>query len=313
MGLTSTAASVSLGEGSTPLVAAPRLSAQTGWNLHLKCEGANPTGSFKDRGMVVAVGRAAASGARAVVCASTGNTAASAAAYAARAGLAAVVLTPAGATATAKRAQAVAAGAQLLEVRGSFDDALRLCRELGERPGYVLVNSLNPDRIEGQKTVVFELLEQLGAVPEVVALPFGGGGNVSAVAAGLAEAGVTCRIVVGQAAERASTWASAIRIAEPAHAAHVAELVASGRVEVVTLSEDEIRSAWQQVAAEEGVFCEPASAAGLAALLQLGAGTGETAVCILTGHGLKDTESLEASMAATSVEASLDAVLAVLQ
>ncbi len=313
MGLTSTAASVSLGEGSTPLVAAPRLSAQTGWNLHLKCEGANPTGSFKDRGMVVAVGRAAASGARAVVCASTGNTAASAAAYAARAGLAAVVLTPAGATATAKRAQAVAAGAQLLEVRGSFDDALRLCRELGERPGYVLVNSLNADRIEGQKTVVFELLEQLGAVPEVVALPFGGGGNVSAVAAGLAEAGVTCRIVVGQAAERASTWASAIRIAEPAHAAHVAELVASGRVEVVTLSEDEIRSAWQKVAAEEGVFCEPASAAGLAALLQLGAGTGETAVCILTGHGLKDTESLEASMVATSVEASLDAVLAVLQ
>ncbi len=313
MGLTSAAASVSLGEGSTPLVAAPRLSAQTGWHLHLKCEGANPTGSFKDRGMVVAVGRAAASGARAVVCASTGNTAASAAAYAARAGLAAVVLTPAGATATAKRAQAVAAGAQLLEIRGSFDDALRLCRELGERPGYVLVNSLNPDRIEGQKTVVFELLEQLGSVPEVVALPFGGGGNVSAVAAGLAEAGVACRIVIGQAAERASTWASAIRIAEPAHAAHVAELVDSGRVEVVTLSEDEIRSAWRRVAAEEGVFCEPASAAGLAALLQLGAGTGETAVCILTGHGLKDTESLEASMAATSVEASLDAVLAVLQ
>ncbi len=313
MGLTAAAPLVSLGEGSTPLVAAPRLAAQTGWALHLKCEGANPTGSFKDRGMVVAVGRAAASGARAVVCASTGNTAASAAAYAARAGLAAVVLTPAGATATAKRAQAVAAGAQLLEVRGSFDDALRLCRELGERPGYVLVNSLNPDRIEGQKSVVFELLEQLGSAPEVVALPFGGGGNVSAVAAGLAEAGVTCRIVVGQAAERATTWASAIRIAEPAHAAHVAELVASGRVEVVTLSEDEIRSAWRQLATEEGVFCEPASAAGLAAILRLGTGTGEAAVCILTGHGLKDTESLEASMAATSVEASLDAVLAVLK
>jgi threonine synthase len=313
MGLIAAAAAVSLGEGSTPLVAAPRLAVETGWDLHLKCEGANPTGSFKDRGMVVAVGRAAASGARAVVCASTGNTAASAAAYAARAGLAAVVLTPAGATATAKRAQAVAAGAQLLEVRGSFDDALRLCRELGERPGYVLVNSLNPDRIEGQKSVVFELLEQLGSAPAVVALPFGGGGNVSAVAAGLAEAGVTCRIMIGEAAERATTWASAIRIAEPAHAAHVAELVASGRVEVVTLSEDEIRSAWRQLAAEEGVFCEPASAAGLAALLRRGAGTGETAVCILTGHGLKDTESLEASMAATSVEASLDAVLAVLQ
>ncbi len=313
MGLTAAASAVSLGEGSTPLVAARRLAALTGWDLHLKCEGANPTGSFKDRGMVVAVGRAAASGARAVVCASTGNTAASAAAYAARAGLAAVVLTPEGATATAKRAQAVAAGAQLLEVRGSFDDALRLCRELGERPGYVLVNSLNPDRIEGQKSVVFELLEQLGSAPEVIALPFGGGGNVSAVAAGLAEAGVTCRIVIGEAAERATTWASAIRIAEPAHAAHVAELVAAGRVEVVTLSEDEIRSAWRQLATEEGVFCEPASAAGLAAILRLGAGTGDAAVCILTGHGLKDTESLEASMAATSVDASLDAVLTVLQ
>jgi threonine synthase len=228
-------------------------------------------------------------------------------------GLAAVVLTPAGATATAKRAQAVAAGARLIEVRGSFDDALRLCRELGERPGYVLVNSLNPDRIEGQKSVVFELLEQLGSTPEVVALPFGGGGNVSAVAAGLAEAGVACRIVIGQAAERATTWASAIRIAEPAHAAHVAELVAAGRVEVVTLSEDEIRRAWRRLAADEGIFCEPASAAGLAALLRLGAGAGDAAVCILTGHGLKDTESLEASMAGTLVDASLDAVLAVLQ
>jgi threonine synthase len=313
LGVTSATAAVSLGEGSTPLVAAPRLSEGTGWDLNLKCEGANPTGSFKDRGMVVAVGRAAASGARAVVCASTGNTAASAAAYAARVGLAAVVLTPAGATATAKRAQAVAAGARLIEVRGSFDDALRLCRELGERPGYVLVNSLNPDRIEGQKSVVFELLEQLGSTPEVVALPFGGGGNVSAVAAGLAEAGVACRIVIGQAAERATTWASAIRIAEPAHAAHVAELVAAGRVEVVTLSEDEIRRAWRRLAADEGIFCEPASAAGLAALLRLGAGAGDAAVCILTGHGLKDTESLEASMAGTLVDASLDAVLAVLQ
>ena len=268
--------------------------------------------SFKDRGMVVAVGRAAESGARAVVCASTGNTAASAAAYAARAGLASIVLTPAGATATAKRAQAVAVGARLLEVRGSFDDALRICRELGERPGYVLVNSLNPDRIEGQKTVVFELLEALGSAPEIIALPFGGGGNVSAVAAGLAEAGASSRIVVGQAAERATTWATAIRIAQPAHAEHVAGLVASGRVEVVTLSEDEIRTAWKQLATTEGAFCEPASAAGYAALARLGAGDGETAVCILTGHGLKDTGALEDSLEATVVDASLEAVLAVL-
>jgi threonine synthase len=309
MGLTAIAAAVSLGEGSTPLVAAGRLSAETGYDLHLKCEGANPTGSFKDRGMVVAVGRAAESGARSVVCASTGNTAASAAAYAARAGLQAVVLTPAGATATAKRAQALAAGAQLIEVRGTFDDALRLCRELGARPGFALVNSINPDRIEGQKSVVFELLEQLGTVPEIIALPFGGGGNVTAVAAGLAEAGASCRIVVGQAAERSTTWATAIRIAEPAHAAHVAELVATGRVEVVTVTEDEIRAAWRRLARDEGTFCEPASAAGFAALTQSGAGSGQTAVCILTGHGLKDTDALQASESGTVVDASIEAVL----
>ena len=312
MGVISAAPSVSLGEGSTPLVAALRLSAATGYELHLKLEGANPTGSFKDRGMVVAVGRAAESGAGAVVCASTGNTAASAAAYAARAGLASIVLTPAGATASAKRAQAVAVGAQLLEVRGSFDDALSVCRELGERPGYVLVNSLNPDRIEGQKSVVFELLDALGSAPDIVALPFGGGGNVTAVAAGLAEAGASSRIVVGQAAERATTWATAIRIVQPAHAEHVAGLVASGRVEVVTLSEGEIRTAWRQLALAEGVFCEPASAAGLAALARTGHGRGETAVCILTGHGLKDTGALDVSQDATVVDARLDAVLEVL-
>jgi threonine synthase len=313
MGLTASVSAVSLGEGSTPLVPAGRLSAETGFDLHLKCDGANPTGSFKDRGMVVAVGRAAESGARAVVCASTGNTAASAAAYAARAGLDAIVLTPAGATASAKRAQAVAAGARLIEVRGTFDEALQLCREVGARPGFVLVNSINPDRIEGQKSVVFELLEQLGTVPEIIALPFGGGGNVTAVAAGLQEAGVTSRIVIGQAEERATTWATAIRIVEPAHAAHVAELVAAGRVEVVTLSEDEIRGAWRRLATHEGVFCEPASAAGFAALLRSGTGGGETAVCILTGHGLKDTSELEAGFETTVVDATLDAVLEVLE
>ena len=312
MGVTSVAAAPSLGEGSTPLVSAPRLSAATGYDLYLKLEGANPSGSFKDRGMVVAVGRAAESGARAVVCASTGNTAASAAAYAARAGLAAIVLTPAGATASAKRAQAVAVGARLVELRGSFDDALRVARELGERPGYVLVNSLNPDRIDGQKSVVFELLEALGSAPAIIALPFGGGGNVTAVAAGLAEAGSSLRIVVGQAAERATTWATAIRIAEPAHAAHVARLVASGRVEVVTLAEDEIRSAWQRLATAEGAFCEPASAAGFAALARSGRGHGETAVCILTGHGLKDTGAVDVSPEARVVDASVDAVLEVL-
>jgi threonine synthase len=299
---------LTLGEGSTPLVPARRIQERLGLELHLKCEGLNPTGSFKDRGMVVAVERAASSGARAVVCASTGNTAASAAAYAARAGLEAIVLTPAGATATAKRAQARAAGARLLEVRGSFDDALQLCRELGQREGFVLVNSLNPDRIEGQKTVVAELLEQLGSTPDVVALPFGGGGNVSAVAAGLADAGVSPRIVVGQAAERETTWASAIRIGEPAHAAHVADLVDAGRVEVVTLAEDELRSAWRLLSLEEGVFCEPASAAGIAALERLHDLDGATVVCIVTGHGLKDAGAVDEG-ASEVVEATLEAVL----
>jgi threonine synthase len=297
---------LSLGEGSTPLVPARRLGEAVRADLRLKVEGANPTGSFKDRGMVVAVERAADAGARAVVCASTGNTAASAAAYAARAGLQAVVLTPAGATASAKRAQARAVGATVLEVRGSFDDTLRLCRELGALDGFVLVNSINPDRIEGQKSVVVELVEQLGEPPRTIALPYGGGGNVSAVAAACEELGISPRIVVGEAAERPATWASAIRIAEPAHRANVQALVAAGRVEVASLTEGEIRSAWTQLAREEGVFCEPASAAGYAAVLRAGA-EGVT-VCILTGHGLKDAGAVDVS-GAPVVEPTVDAIL----
>ena len=308
MGLNTLRSTLTLGEGSTPLVPARRLSERLRLELYLKCEGLNPTGSFKDRGMVVAVERAVESGARAVVCASTGNTAASAAAYAARAGLEAIVLTPAGATATAKRAQARAAGARLIEIRGSFDDALRLCCELGKRDGFVLVNSLNPDRVEGQKSVVGEILEQLGSAPDVVTLPFGGGGNVSAVAAGFAEAGCSPRIVVGQAAERATTWATAIRISEPAHAAHVAELVGAGRVEIVTLGEDELRVAWQLLSHQEGVFCEPASAAGLSVLERLPDVEGTTVVCILTGHGLKDTGAVDEG-GSDPVDAKLEVVL----
>ena len=198
MGLTTTTSSISLGEGATPLVHAPRLSSVLGVDLHLKCEGLNPTGSFKDRGMVVAVERAAAAGARAVVCASTGNTAASAATYAARAGLEAIVLTPAGATASAKRAQAKAAGARVIEIRGSFDDALRLAFELGAREGFVLVNSASPDRnrLDGQKLVAHEIVDQLGAPPDLIALPYGGGGNVRAVSLGLDEIGAPTRLVV---------------------------------------------------------------------------------------------------------------------
>ncbi|MGN6798863.1 MAG: threonine synthase, partial [Gaiellaceae bacterium] len=241
-----------------------------------------------------------------VVCASTGNTAASAATYAARAGVRAVVLTPEGATAGAKRAQAHAAGAHVLEVRGTFDDALSLCRELGERDGFMLVNSLNPDRIDGQRSVVGEIIDQLGNVPDVIALPYGGGGNVSAVAAGCDEAGISPALVVGEAEQRPTTFASAIRIADPAHRERIDRLRAEGRLTVVPLSEDDLRETWTTLARIEGVFCEPASAAGIAALGKLGHKS--TAVGIVTGHGLKDTGAVDAS-SATIVDASLDAVL----
>lgn len=303
MGMTQTER-LTLGEGRTPLVPAPRLSAELGARVHLKCEGLNPTGSFKDRGMAVAVGRAAAAGVHTVVCASTGNTAASAAAYAARAGLRAVVLTPQGATASAKRAQARAAGARVLEVQGTFDDALRCCTELAQRDGFALVNSVNPDRIDGQKTVAFELVDELGAVPDVVALPYGGGGNLTAVAKGFAELGEEPRLVGGEAKKRSTTWASAIRIGEPVHADEVAAL----NVETVALPEEELHRAWLDLARREGVFCEPASAAGLAALRRVELPADALVVCIVTGHGLKDPDAVEDG-APQVVEADVAAIL----
>jgi len=249
---------LTLGEGSTPLVAAPRLSAALSVDLYLKCEAANPTGSFKDRGMALAVAKAVESGALGIVCASTGNTAASAAAYAARAGLPAIVLHPAGAISLAKQAQARAAGAHVLEVRGTFDDALRASVELAGSSGYALVNSLDPNRIEGQKTAAFEVVEELGRIPDVVALPYGGGGNTCAYAKGFGELGVAPRLVAVEAVERADTLASAIRISEPVHRAEVDELVAAGRAEVVAVTDGEIIDAWRALARTEGVFCEPA-------------------------------------------------------
>lgn len=283
---------VSLGEGSTPLLRAASISERLGAEVFLKCEGSNPTGSFKDRGMTVAVSKALERGARAVVCASTGNTAASAAAYAARAGLVAVVLQPAGAVAAAKLAQARAVGARVLEVRGRFDEALAAARTLAERGTHVLVNSLNEHRLEGQKTAAFELVEELGAAPDVVALPYGGGGNLCAYARGFAEAGAGLpRLVAGAAASRATTIASAIRIVEPAHAGKVAELAAAGGCEIASLGDDAILAAWRELAHAEGVFCEPASAAGLAALSSVRLETGARVVCVVTGHGLKDTET----------------------
>ena len=282
---------VTLGEGSTPLIGAPRLSEEFGFELWLKMESANPTGSFKDRGMTVAVTQALADGARAVVCASTGNTAASAAAYAARAGLEAVILQPEGAVARGKLAQARAVGARI-EARTNFEEALEEARELESRGTHVLVNSLNPLRLEGQKTAAFELVEELGGAPDVLALPYGGGGNLCAYALGFRElgAGMPC-IVATEAQERATTRASAIRIAEPAHREAADRALAESGGYCTAAPDSAIVKAWSTLALKEGVFCEPSSAAGVAGVLREPP-KGARVVCVITGHGLKDPDAV---------------------
>ena len=297
---------ISLGEGSTPLLRAPRLSELLGVEILLKWEASNPTGSYKDRGMTVAVSKAAEDGAEAVICASTGNTAASAAAYAARAGIPAVVLTPAGAVAGPKVAQTRMFGAKVLEVRGDFDEALAAAQELGRRGTHVLVNSVNPYRRAGQKTAVFEIVEELGTAPDAFVIPYGGGGNTSAYAAGIGELGLSTPIFSVEAEHRPTTLASAIRIGDPVHA----ESVRASGATVVTVSDEEIVAAWQQLATVEGLFCEPSSAAGLAAIRR-GAVAGERLVVTITGHGLKDTESADRyAPALQQVEADPDAIAA---
>jgi threonine synthase len=283
---------LTLGEGSTPLVAAERLSRRLGLDVWLKWEAANPTGSFKDRGMVVAVAKALEEGARGVICASTGNTAASAAAYAARAGLAAVVVHAAGGPAGGKLAQVRAAGARIVEVAGSFDDAFAAAEDLARRENLAVVNSTNPHRLEGQKTAAFEIVEALGAPPDVLAIPYGGGGNTTAYARGFLELGAPPRLLPVEARDRAGTEASAIRIPTPVHRDEVEDALERCGGEVVSVSDAEIAAAWRALAREEGLFCEPASAASVAGLA-LGARSGERVVCVLTGHGLKDPGALE--------------------
>ncbi|MFL5912310.1 MAG: pyridoxal-phosphate dependent enzyme [Gaiellaceae bacterium] len=280
---------ITLGEGNTPLLPAPRLSERFGVELWLKWEGANPTGSFKDRGMSVAVTRALERGAAGVVCASTGNTAASAAAYAARAGLRAVVITSRGAVARGKIAQARAAGADVREIDGTFEDAHREARRLADEEGFVNVNSINPDRIEGQSSAAREIVQQLGRAPDVLALPYGGGGNTVAYAVGFGER--LPRFLLGEAKSRKDTFASAIRIGDPVHRLEVGGVLKRSGGVVVTLSDDQLEQAWRLVAREEGVFCEPASAAGIAAVAEVGAAG--CVVCVLTGHGLKDPDATE--------------------
>jgi len=297
---------ISLGEGSTPLLHAPRLSQRLGVEIWLKWEASNPTGSYKDRGMTVAVSKAAEDGAEAVICASTGNTAASAAAYAARAGIPAVVLTPEGAVAGAKVAQTRMLGAKVLEVRGDFDEALAAAQELARRGTHVLVNSVNPYRRAGQKTAVFEIVEELGAAPDAFVIPYGGGGNTSAYADGISELGLATPIFSVEAEHRPTTLASAIRIGVPVHA----ESVRAAGANVVTVSDEEIVAAWLELATVEGLFCEPSSAAGLAAIRR-DAVAGERLAVTITGHGLKDTESADRfAPALEQVDADADSIAA---
>ncbi|MGN8246665.1 threonine synthase [Cellulomonas soli] len=309
---------VTLGEGGTPLVPAPVLSQRTGAQVFLKVEGMNPTGSFKDRGMTTAISAAADRGARAVVCASTGNTSASAAAYATRAGMVCAVLVPDGKIAMGKLSQAVAHGARLLQVDGNFDDCLVAARKLAEAYPVELVNSVNPDRIEGQKTASFEVVDALGDAPDIHVLPVGNAGNITAywrgyreyagLDAGAAHAAVSTRtpimwgfqaagaapIVAGHPITEPETIATAIRIGNPAswEQAEQARDVSGGLIEAVT--DEEILAAHRVLSAQEGVFVEPASAAGVAGLLRLSdegrVPSGARIVITVTGHGLKDPQ-----------------------
>jgi threonine synthase len=303
---------ITLGEGSTPLIAAEKLSEILRCETWIKVEGANPTGSFKDRGMTVALSVAAGQGAQAVVCASTGNTSASAAAYAARAGLSTIVLLPAGRIATGKLAQAIMHGAKVVQVDGNFDDCLELARKLVEDYPVALVNSINPNRIEGQKTAAFEVIDELGDAPDLHVIPVGNAGNISAYWRGYrqyASAGKAVRtprmwgfqaagaapLVLGHPVLQPETIATAIRIGNPASAeqARAARDESRGLIEAVT--DDQILDAQAFLAREEGIFVEPASAAGVAGLLAKQrrgeVESGLQIVITVTGHGLKDVDT----------------------
>jgi threonine synthase len=299
---------VTLLEGATPLVRSGALSERVGADVWLKFDGLNPTGSFKDRGMTMAISKALEEGAKAVVCASTGNTSASAAAYSARAGLTCVVLIPDGYIALGKLAQALIHGARVLQIRGNFDQALEVVRELGERAPITVVNSINPYRIEGQKTAAFEIVDALGDAPDVHCIPVGNAGNITAYWKGYLQyrsAGRSTRLprmvgfqaagaaplVLGHDVEEPETIATAIRIGRPAskYGALAAASESGGGIHAVT--DEEILAAYRLLASAEGIFCEPASAASVAGLLKVGAPAASTVVCVLTGHGLKDPDT----------------------
>ena len=325
---------LTLGEGDTPLVRATELQRETGIEeVWLKVEGANPTGSFKDRGMVVAIAKAMEDGAEAVLCASTGNTAASAAAYAARGRLRCAVVLPAGHVALGKLSQAIAFGARVVAVRGSFDDALALSRELATSGEATLVNSVNPNRIEGQKTAAFEICEALGDAPEWLCIPVGNAGNITAYWKGFVEArdakmakrrprmygfqaAGAAPIVGGEVVADPQTVATAIRIGNPAswNGAVRARDESGGSISAVT--DDEILDAYRFLARCEGVFCEPASAAAVAGLRRLARSEPKPrqVVCVLTGNGLKDPDlAISLAPKIAEVDAEIDAVRRALQ
>jgi threonine synthase len=304
---------ISLLEGNTPLIPMPRLSREFGCELFVKFEGLNPTGSFKDRGMTAAISEATGRGAQTVICASTGNTAASAAAYAARAGLRAIVLIPEGKVAAGKLAGAIAYGAEVIQIQGSFDDALTLVVEITQKTPIALVNSINPFRIEGQKTAAFEICDVLGVAPDWLCLPVGNAGNITAYWAGFkqyqkglpqvlgVQAAGAAPLVLGHPVEKPETVATAIRIGKPARGEQALEAAQESNGRIIAVSDEEILSA-QRILASEGVWVEPASAAGLAGMVAESAkglfdAKGKKVVVVCTGHGLKDpsivTESFQ--------------------
>ncbi|BDP40107.1 threonine synthase [Deinococcus aetherius] len=321
---------LTLHEGNTPLIPAPKLSAHLGVDLYLKYEGLNPTGSFKDRGMVMAVAKAVEEGADTIICASTGNTSAAAAAYAARSGLRCIVLIPDGNIALGKLAQAMAYGAQIVAINGNFDVALRLVRQISSEHPIALVNSVNPYRLQGQKTGAFEIVDELGRAPDVLAIPVGNAGNISAYWMGFREyhhagkgdglpkmwgfqAEGAAPFVRNAIVDEPQTIATAIRIGNPASAdlARAAVRESGGLFDMA--HDDEIMHAYNLVA-QEGVFCEPASATPVAGLLKMHAAgkltPGQTVVAVLTGNGLKDPNAaMRAVEAPRGIEASMERVL----
>lgn len=308
---------VSLNEGNTPLIPMPRLGSEFGCELYIKFEGLNPTGSFKDRGMTAAISEAVGRGAKTVICASTGNTAASAAAYAARAGLRSIVLIPEGKVAVGKLAGAIAYGAEVIQIQGSFDDALSLVVEITQKTPIALVNSINPYRIEGQKTSPFEICDELGSAPDWLCLPVGNAGNITSYWAGFkqynkglphilgVQAEGAAPLVLGHPVDKPETIATAIRIGRPARGEQALEAAHESNGKIMAVSDAQILDA-QRILASEGVWVEPASAAGVAGLIAESAAgrfdaKGKRVVVVCTGHGMKDPSIITESFSAPQV------------